>query len=106
MEFAVNTIMDELRRLYIEIGKKVQKYDYDGFTGILNKIMFQIKCIDSDEDFELKKEYLKESYGEIFGFQGGLGNFVIYEEDRELCDKLNTEFLENAGKIWDIIESL
>ena len=98
-------VMDELRRLYIEIGKTVQKYDHDGFTGILKKIMFQIECIDSDDALELKKEYLKESYGEIFGYQGGLGNFVIYEEDRELCDKLNTEFLENVGIIGDIIES-
>ena len=99
-------IMDELRRLYIEIGKKVQKYDYDGYTGILKTIMSQIKCIDSDEDYTLKKEYLKESYSEIFGYRGGLGNFIINEEDDELRDKLNVEFLDNVDKIRRILNSL
>lgn len=98
--------MEELRSLYIEIGKKVQKYAYDEFNGVLKKIMCQIECIDSDEDFALKKEYLKESYSEIFGYRWGLGNFIINEEDDELRDKLNVEFLDNVNKIRRILNSL
>ena len=65
-----------------------------------------ISGLDSDEDYTLKKEYLKESYSEIFGYRGGLGNFIINEEDDELRDKLNVEFLDNVDKIRRILNSL
>lgn len=44
----------------------VQKYGFGQYNGILTILMGQVKCIDSDEEAEVKGQYLLESYNRLF----------------------------------------
>jgi hypothetical protein len=95
-----------IRKDYIEIGKLVQSHSHDEYNGTLKIIMCQIECIDSDEEVKTKYEYLKDNFGKIFSSRGGLGDFIVYEEDKELRNDLNVKYNEAIERIKRNIENL
>ena len=94
----------QLRKSYIEIGKLVQQYGCGQYNGILKIVMGQINCIDSDASEDEKNQYLVESYNRIFGNPKGLGDFVIYDKNREMTKQLNEKFCKAMNDIWNIIK--
>lgn len=94
----------QLRVSYIEIGKLVQKYGYGQYGGILNILIGQVKCIDSDENADEKMQYLIDSYKRLFMSKGSLSDFVIYDEKREVRRELNEKFEEEVNKVWRIMK--
>lgn len=101
---AMSEEMLQLRKAYIEIGKLVQKYGYGQYNGILNMLMGQIECIDSDEKQDEKWEYLINGYKNIFMGRGGISDFIIYDKDKELTNKLNEKFNDEVRKVWEIVK--
>ena len=98
---------EELKQLcisYIEIGKLVQRYGYGQYNGILNIIMGQVKCIDSKEDKDEKKQYLIESYRRLFVSGRGLSDFIIYDENKEVRKYLNESLYREIKKICEIMK--
>ena len=89
----------QLRVSYIEIGKLVQKYGYGQYGGILNILIGQVKCIDSDENADEKMQYLIDSYKRLFMSKGSLSDFVIYDEKREVRRELNVILQENITRL-------
>lgn len=94
----------QLRTSYIEIGKLVQKYGYGQYNGVLNTLMGQVRCIDSNEDDDEKTQYLIDSYNRLFITRGGLGDFIIYDEELETRKQLNELFNAETKKIWEIMK--
>ncbi|WP_455717785.1 hypothetical protein [Anaerosporobacter sp.] len=94
----------QLRTAYIEIGKLVQRYGYGQYNGILDILMGQVKCIDSDENDDEKMQYLVDSYKRLFASRGGLSDFIIYDENCEMRNKLNEKFNEETKKVWNIMK--
>ncbi|MDE7333076.1 MAG: hypothetical protein K2O16_12745 [Lachnospiraceae bacterium] len=94
----------QLRVSYIEIGKMVQKYGYGQYNGVLQILMGQINCIDSDENDNDKLQYLLESYKSLFISRGALGDFVIYDADIQLRKKLNEKYNNEVNKLWTILK--
>lgn len=94
----------QLRISYIEIGKLVQKYGHGQYNGILNILMGQVKCIDSDEDNNEKLKYLIDSYKRLFISKGSLGDLVIYDKNKEVTKQLNERLNEEIRKVWEIIK--
>lgn len=88
----------QLHTSYIEIGKMVQKYGHGQYNGILNILMGQVKCIDSDENDDEKIQYLVNSYKRLFISRGGLSDFVIYDEDSQLRKQLNEKYNDEIKK--------
>ena len=92
----------QLRTSYIEIGKLVQKYGvYCG--GILQMLMGQINCIDSDEDDNEKMQYLVDSYKRIFQSYF-FTDFVICVEPREVMVQLNEKLDGEVKKVGQILK--
>lgn len=94
----------QLRVSYIEIGKMVQKYGYGQYNGILKILMGQVNCIDSDENDDEKMQYLIESYSKLFVSRGSLSDFVIYDVDVQLRNKLNEKYNDEVKKVWSIMK--
>ena len=94
----------QLRVSYIEIGKLVQKYGYGQYSGILNILIGQVKCIDSYENADEKMQYLIDSYKRLFMPKGSLSDFVIYDEKRGVRRELNEKFEEEVKKVWRIMK--
>lgn len=94
----------QLRTSYIEIGKLVQKYGNGQYNGVLNILMGQVNCIDSDENDDEKMQYLIESYNRMFVSRGGLSDFVIYDENYEVRNQLNERYNEEVKKVWAIMK--
>lgn len=94
----------QLRTSYIEIGKLVQKYGNGQYNGVLNILMGQVNCIDSDENDDEKMQYLIESYNRLFISRGGLSDFVIYDENYEVRNQLNERYNEEVKKVWAIMK--
>lgn len=94
----------QLRTSYIAIGKMVQKYGYGQYNGILSVLMGQVRCIDSDEEDDVKKRYLVESYSRLFGSKGSLGDFVIYDTNPQVRERLNVEYDNEVKQVWEIIK--
>jgi len=94
----------QLRTSYVEIGKLVQKYGGQYSNGILNMLIGQINCIDSDENNDKKLQYLISNHHGLFVSKGGLSDFVIYVEDRELRNQLNKRLDEEEKKVWSIMK--
>ena len=92
----------QLRTSYVEIGKLVQKYGGQYSNGILKMLIGQINCIDSDENNDKKLQYLIYSYHGLFVSKGGLSDFVIFVEDRELRNQLNKR-LDEEGKKYGLL---
>ncbi|SHN02665.1 hypothetical protein SAMN02746066_04467 [Anaerosporobacter mobilis DSM 15930] len=93
----------QLRTSYIEIGKLVQKYGNGQYNGVLNILMGQVNCIDSDENDDEKMQYLIESYNRLFVSRGGLSDFVIYDEN-EVRNQLNERYNDEVKKVWAIMK--
>lgn len=96
--------MLQLRASYIEIGKLVQKYGFGEYNGILKILMGQVNCIDSNENEGEKLQYLIDSYKGLFPGKGGLSDFVIYDENREVCNILNEKLEGELKKVWGILK--
>lgn len=94
----------QLRTSYIEIGKLVQKYGNGQYNGVLNILMGQVNCIDSDENDDEKMQYLIESYNRLFVSRGGLSDFVIYDENYEVRNLLNERYNDEVKKVWAIMK--
>lgn len=94
----------QLRTSYIEIGKMVQKYGHGQYNGVLNILMGQVKCIDSDENDDEKIQYLVNGYKRVFISRGGLSDFVIYDEDFQLRKQLNEKYNDEVKKVWAIMK--
>lgn len=94
----------QLRTSYIEIGKLVQKYGNGQYNGVLNILMGQVNCIDSDENDDEKMQYLIESYNRLFVSRGGLSDFVIYDENYEVRNQLNEIYNDEVKKVWAIMK--
>lgn len=94
----------QLRESFIEIGKMVQKYGYGQYNGILEILMGQVNCIDSDERNGEKLKYLIESYRKLFASRGGLSDFIIYDEDLQLRNQLNAKYNGEVNKVWNIMK--
>ena len=94
----------QLRASYIEIGKMVQKYGHGQYNGVLNILLGQVKCIDSDENDEEKLKYLLESYNRLFTASGALSDFVIYDADIRLRNQLNEKYNNEVNKLWESLK--
>ena len=94
----------QLRVSYIEIGKMEQKYGYGQYNGILKILMGQVNCIDSDENDDEKMQYLIESYSKLLVSKGSLSDFVIYDVDVQLRNKLNEKYNDEVKKVWSIMK--
>ena len=94
----------QLRTSYIEIGKLVQKYGNGQYNGVINILMGQVNCIDSDENDDEKMQYLIESYNRLFVSRGGLSDFVIYDENYEVRNQLNERYNDEVKKVWAIMK--
>lgn len=96
--------MLQLRTSYIEIGKLVQRYGHGRYN--LSILMGQVVCIDSNEEDNVKLQYLLDSYNSMFCFKEGLDEFAVCEcdESRERCIELNQRFRRESQKIWDILK--
>lgn len=95
----------QLRTSYIKIGKMVQKYGYGHYNGVLNILMGQVKCIDSDENDNEKIQYLVDSYKRLFVSRGGLSDFIIYDKDFQLRKQLNEKYNDEVKKVWAIMKN-
>ena len=93
----------QLRTSYIEIGKLLQKYGYGECGGILQMLMGQVNCIDSDEDDNEKIQYLVDSYKSIFQSYF-FTDFVICVEPREVRRQLNEKLDGEVEKVWQILK--
>ena len=94
----------QLRESYIEIGKMVQKYGYGQYNRMLKILIGQVNCIDSNESNDEKLKYLIESYRRLFISKSGLGDFVIYDADVQLRNKLNEKYNDEVKKVWKLIK--
>lgn len=96
--------MLQLRTSYIEIGKLVQRYGHGRYN--LRTLMGQVACIDSNEEDNVKLQYLLDSYNSMFCFKEGLNEFAVCEcdESRERCIELNKRFRNESQKIWEILK--
>ena len=94
----------QLRDAYIEIGKMVQKYGYGQYNGMLRILMGQVNCIDSDGSNDEKMKYLIESYSKLFVSRGGLSDFIIYDADVQLRNRLNVKYNDEVKKVWRILK--
>ena len=95
----------QLRNSYIVIGKMVQKYGNNQYNEILKILLGQIRCIDSNEDVDIKTQYLVESYNRIFVKRGGLSDFIINDSNVEIRTMLNETFNNEIQKIWMIVKT-
>jgi len=94
----------KLKNAYIELGKLIQKYGYGHFNGVLNLLMGQIRCIDSDVNDDEKISYLVESYNRLFTSGSGLTDFVIYDKDQDTRIQLNEKYNEEIKNVCDIMK--
>ena len=50
------------------------------------------------------EKYLIESYRRLFISKSGLGDFVIYDADVQLRNKLNEKYNDEVKKVWKLIK--
>lgn len=94
---------DEILRLrisYTKIKELVQRYGKGQYNGMLNILIGQINCIDSNENENEKLQYLADSYKRLFIGKGGLGDFIIYEVRNRLNKRLDKEM----NSVWEIMK--
>lgn len=94
----------QLRKSYIEIGKLTERYGHGQYNGMLQILMGQIQCIDSDEKLDEKENYLIGSYNLLFASGGGLGDFIIYDQSPEIRNQLNEKYNNEINTVWNIIK--
>ena len=97
---------DEILRLrisYTKIKELVQRYGKGQYNGMLNILIGQINCIDSDENENEKLQYLVDSYKRLFIGKGRLGDFIIYDENYEVRNRLNERLDKEMNRVWEIM---
>ena len=58
------------------IGKLVQKYGHGQYNGVLNILMGQVKCIDSDEDNEVRNQLNEKLNEEVKNIWKIIKNYI------------------------------
>lgn len=94
----------ELRNIFLQLGKLVQKYGEKYYTIQLKAISDIIKCIDSEENEKEKTEYILDRYKILYPSKGGLSDFYIYDDDFQTRLKLNEPLDELKDKLWMIMK--
>ena len=94
----------ELRDIFLQLGKLVQKYSENYYTIQIKAISDIIKCIDSEENEKEKTEYILDRYKILYPSKGGLSDFYIYDDDFQTRLKLNEPLDELKDKLWMIMK--
>ena len=94
----------ELREIFLQLGKLVQKYGKNYYTIQIKAISDIIKCIDSEENEKEKTEYILDRYKILYPSKGGLSDFYIYDDDFQTRLKLNEPLDELKDKLWMIMK--
>lgn len=83
--------LEDIKDIYTKIGNKVKKYGGENYSGLFDTICDQIRCIDSEESLSSKTNYILSNFERICSCGYGLGNFVIFVEDKDERINLNEE---------------
>ena len=94
----------ELRNIFLQLGKLVQKYSENYYNIQIKAISDIIKCIDSEENEKEKTEYILDRYKILYPSKGGLSDFYIYDDDFQTRLKLNEPLDELKDKLWMIMK--
>lgn len=94
----------ELRNIFLQLGKLVQKYGENYYNIQIKAISDIIKCIDSEENEKEKTEYILDRYKILYPSKGGLSDFYIYDNDFQTRLKLNEPLDELKDKLWMIMK--
>lgn len=94
----------ELRDIFLQLGKLVQKYGGNYYTIQIKAISDIIKCIDSEGNEKEKTEYILDRYKILYPLKGGLSDFYIDDDDFQVRLKLNEPLDELKDKLWMIMK--
>lgn len=94
----------ELRDIFLQLGKLVQKYGEKYYTIQIKAISDIIKCIDSEENEKEKSDYILDRYKILYPSKGGLSDFYIHDDDFQTRLKLNEPLNELREKLWMIMK--
>lgn len=94
----------ELRDIFLQLGKLVQKYGEKYYTIQIKAISDIIECIDSEENEKEKSEYILDRYKILYPSKGGLNDFYIHDDDFQTRLKLNEPLNELKDKLWMIMK--
>lgn len=94
----------ELRELFVQLGKIVQRYGEKYYTIQLEIISDIIKCIDSGINKEEKTEYIRNKYKALYPSRGGLSEFYIHNDDFQTRLKINEPLDKLRDMIWMIMK--
>ena len=83
--------LEDIKEIYTKIGNKVKKYGGENYSGLFDTICDQIRCIDSEESLSSKTNYILSNFERICSCGYGLGDFVIFVEDKDKRINLNEE---------------
>lgn len=96
--------LQELRNLFISLGKLVQKHGQKYYQIQLDILASIIRCIDSDESAEVKTQFIVDKYKVLFPASGGLSDFYINDDDFQARLMLNEPLDDAKDKIWTIMK--
>lgn len=99
-----NQELDELRDIFYELGKLVQRYGGKYYTIQLNIIMGIIECIDSEATKEEKTVYVLERYKALSTPRDGLSDFYIHDDDFHTRLELNKPLDGLKERLWEIMK--
>ena len=94
----------ELKDVFLQLGKFVQKYGTKYYTIQIKTISSIIKCIDSGASEKEKTEYILDKYKILYPSKGGLSDFYIHDDDFHTRLKLNEPLDELKNKLWMIMK--
>ena len=94
----------ELRDIFLQLGKLVQKYGGNYYTIQIKAISDIIKCIDSEGNEKEKTEYILDRYKILYPLKGGLSDFYIDDDGFQTRLKLNEPLDELKDKLWMIMK--
>lgn len=94
----------ELKEIFLQMGKLVQKYGEKYYTIQIKVISDIIKCIDSRANEKEKTEYILDRYKILYPSKGGLSDFYIQDDDFYTRLKLNEPLDELKDKLWMIMK--
>lgn len=94
----------ELKDIFLQLGKFVQKYGAKYYSIQIKTISDIIKYIDSGASEKEKTEYILDRYKKLYPSKGGLSDFYIDDDDFLIRLKLNEPLDELRGKLWVIMQ--
>ena len=94
----------ELREIFLQLGKIVQRYGEKYYTIQLGIISDIIKCIDSGLNKEEKTEYILYRYKALYPSSGGLSEFYIHNDDFQTRLKINEPLEKLRDNLWMIMK--